>query len=70
MISNLNEDDITDEYPLLDSFGDMDELKRIQEEREQEKQQQKENATSTTNSGKVDKGTKLSKMNIKSNHKF
>ena len=64
------EDDITDEYPLLDSFGDMNELKRVQEEREQEKQQQKENATSTTNSGKVDKGTKLPKMNIKSNHKF
>ena len=64
------EDDITDEHPLLDSFGDMDELKRIQEEREQEKQQQKENAASTTNSGKVDKGTKLPKMNIKSNHKF
>lgn len=64
------EDDITDEHTLLDSFGDMDELKRIQEEREQEKQQQKENAASTTNSGKVDKGTKLPKMNIKSNHKF
>lgn len=64
------EDDITDEHPLLDSFGDMDELKRIQEEMEQEKQQQKENAASTTNSGKVDKGTKLPKMNIKSNHKF
>lgn len=64
------EDDITDEHPLLDSFGDMDELKRIQEEMEQEKQQQKENVASTTNSGKVDKGTKLPKMNIKSNHKF
>lgn len=65
-----DEDEITDEHPLLDSFGDMDELKRIQEEMEQEKRQQKESATSTTNSGKVDKGTKLPKMNIKSNHKF
>ena len=68
--NSKEEDDITDEYPLLDSFEDMEELKRIQEEREQEKQQQKENATSTANSGKVDKGTKLPKMNIKSNHKF
>ena len=50
-----DEDEITDEHPLLDSFGDMDELKRIQEEMEQEKRQQKESATSTTNSGKVDK---------------
>lgn len=65
-----DEDEITDEHPLLDSFGDMDELKRIQEEREQEKRQQKENITSTSNTEKVDKGTKLSKMNIESNHEF
>ena len=64
------EDEITDEHHLLDSFGDMDELKRIQEEREQEKKQQEKGVISTSNTEKVDKGTKLFKMNIESNHKF
>ena len=59
------EDEITDEHHLLDSFGDMDELKR-----EQEKRQQEESIISTSNTEKVDKGTKLFKMNIESNHKF